>query len=63
MNTDTSEDYLFIANNDEEEVEEIITEADNEEKVDIKIENEKFNEPIDDISSVAFTESDYEEEK
>ena len=62
MNTDASEDYFFIVNNDEE-VEETVAEADNEEKADVKIVNEKFNEPINDISTVAFTESDDEEEK
>ena len=69
MNIDGSEDDLFIANNDEE-VEEIVAEADqmveeanNEEKIDIKIVNEKVEESFDDISSVAFAESDDEEEK
>ena len=70
LNIDESEDDLFIANNDEEKAEEIVAEADqmvaeadNEEKVDIEIGNEKVNEPIDDISSVAFAESDDDEEK
>ena len=75
MNTDKSEDDLFITKNDDEEVKEIvgeadqmIAEADNEEKVDIEIVIviviiiEKVNEPIDDISSVAFAESDNKEE-
>ena len=62
LNTDGSEDDLFIANNDEE-VEEIIAEAGNSKKVDIKIVNEKVDEPIDDISSLVFAESDEEEEK
>ena len=70
MNIDGSEDDLFIANNDDEEVEEIVAEADqmvaeadNEEKVDIEIVKEKVEESIDDISLVAFAESDDEEEK
>ena len=63
MNTDESEDDLFIANNYIEEVKEIIAEADNEENVIIEIVNEKIDESIDDISSVAFAESDDEEEK
>ena len=70
LNIDGSEDDLFIANNDEKEVEEIaveadqiVAEADNEEKVDIEIVNEKVDESINDISSVAFAESDDEEEK
>ena len=62
LNIDGSEDDLFIANNDEE-VEEIVAEADNEEKVDIEIVNKKVEESIDDISSVAFAESDDEKEK
>ena len=41
----------------------MVEEADNEEKVDIEILNEKVDESIDDISSVAFAESDDEEEK
>ena len=53
---------MFIANNDEE-VEEIVAEADNEEKVDIEIVNKKVEESIDDISSVAFAESDDEKAK
>ena len=64
MNIDGIEDDLFIANNDEEEVEEIVAEADqmvaeadNEEKAYIEIMNEKVDESIDDISSVVFTES------
>ena len=61
MNIDGSEDDLFIANNDQEEVEEIVAEADNEVKVDIEIVNEKVDESIYDISSVAFAESDEEE--
>ena len=68
MNIDGSEDDLFIANNDDEEVEENVAEADqmvavakNEEKVDTEIVNEKVYESFDDISSVAFAESDDEE--
>ena len=49
MNIGESENYLVITNN--------------EEKIDSKIINKKFDEPIADISSVAFTESDEEEEK
>ena len=41
----------------------MVAEADNEEKVDIEIINEKLDESIDDISSVAIAESDDEEEK
>ena len=76
LNIDWSEDDLFIANNDEEvdeivaeadqmvaEADQMVAEADNEEKVDIEIVNEKVEESIDDISSVAFAESDDEEEK
>ena len=70
LNIDGSEDDLFIANNDEEKAEEILTEtdqivaeADNEEKVDIEIVNEKVDESIDDISSVAFAESDLRKKK
>ena len=69
MNIDGSEDDLFITNNDEEveeivaEADQMVAEADNEEKVDIEILNEKVDEFIDDISSVAFAESDDEEEK
>ena len=73
LNIDGSEDDLFIANNDEEveeivaEVDKMVSEADNEEKVDIEIVNvnvnEKVEESIDDISTVAFAESDDEEEK
>ena len=61
---------MLIANNDEKEVEEIVaeanqivTEADNEVKVEIKIVKEKVDEPIDDISSATFAESDDEKEK
>ena len=50
---------MLIVNNDEKE---IVAEADNKEKVNIKIVNKKIDEPIDDISSVAFIESDDEEE-
>ena len=56
----------FISNN--EEVEEIVAEADqmfaeadNEEKVEIEIVDEKVDEFIVDILSVAYTESDNEE--
>ena len=69
LNIDGSEDDLFIANNDEEvdeivaEADQMVAEADNEEKVDIEIVNEKVEESIDDIFSVAFAESDDEEEK
>ena len=69
MNIDGSEDDLFITNNDEEveeivaEADQMVEEADNEEKVDIEIVNEKVDESINDISSVAFAESDDEEEK
>ena len=76
LNIDGSEDDLFIANNDEEveeivaeadqmvaEADQMVAEADNEEKVDIEIVNEKLEESIDDIFSVAFAESDDEEEK
>ena len=49
-----SENYLSIANNDDEEIEEIVAEADNEEKVVIEIVNKKSDEFIDDISSVSF---------
>ena len=63
MNTDRSENNSFIAYNDEKEVEEIVAEVDNEEKVNIEIAKEKVDEPIDDISSVAFTESFNEKEK
>ena len=63
LNIDGSEDDLFIANNDEE-VKEIVAEADQMvEEVDIEIVNEKVDESINDISSVAFAESDDEEEK
>ena len=65
LNIDESEDDLFITNNDKEKAEEIVAEADqmvaeadNEEKVDIEIVNKKVDESIDDISSVAFAESD-----
>ena len=67
LNTDGSENDLFISNNDDkEEVSEddqMVAEADYEEKVDIEIVNEKVNESIDDISSVKFAESNDEEEK
>ena len=49
MNIRESENYLFITNN--------------EERIDSKIINKKFDEHIADISSVAFAESDEEEEK
>ena len=68
MNIDGSEDGLFIANNDEEveeivaEADQMVAEADNEEKVDTEIVNEKVDKFINDISSVAFAESDDEEE-
>ena len=45
------------------EADQMVAEADNEEKVDIEIVNEKLEESIDDIFSVAFAESDDEEEK
>ena len=41
----------------------MVAEVDNEEKGDIEIVNEKFDEPIDDISSIAFTKSYGGEEK
>ena len=45
------------------EADQMAPEADNEENVNIEIVNEKFDESIDDISSVAFAESDEEEVK
>ena len=69
LNIDGSEDDLFIANNDEEveeivaEADQMVEEADNEEKVYIEIVNEKVDESINDISSVAFAESNDEEKK
>ena len=48
---------MLIAFN-EEEVEEMVAEADNEEKFIIEIVNEKVGEPFDDISFFAFAESD-----
>ena len=76
MNTDGSEDNLFIGyNKDEEikemvaEVEEIVAEVDqiviieDEEQVDIEIVKEKIDEPYDDSCSIAFAESDDEEEE
>ena len=41
----------------------MVVKIDNQEKVDIEIMNEKADEPINDISSVVFSESDDEEEK
>ena len=76
LNTDESEDNLFIGyNKDEEikemvaEVEEIVAEVDqiviieDEEQVDIEIVKEKIDEPYDDSCSIAFAESDDEEEE
>ena len=76
LNTDGSEDNLFIGfNKDEEikemvaEVEEIVAEVDqiviieDEEQVDIEIVKEKIDEPYDDSCSIAFAESDDEEEE
>ena len=40
----------------------MVSEADNEEKIDIEIKDKKVDEFIDDIFSVAFAESDDEEE-
>ena len=45
------------------EADKMAPEADNEENVNIEIVNEKFDEFIDDISLVAFAESDEEEVK
>ena len=45
------------------EADQMAPEADNEENVNIEIVNEKFDENIDDISFVAFAESEDEEEK
>ena len=45
------------------EADQMAPETDNEENVNIEIVNEKFDESIEDIYSVAFAESNDEEEK
>ena len=57
------EKIIAIANQIVAEADQMAPEADNEENVNIEIVNEKFDESIDDISFVAFAESDEEEVK
>ena len=57
------EKIIAIANQMVAEADQMAPEADNEENVNIEIVNEKFDESIDNISSVEFAESDEEEVK